>query len=441
MKASVVEFKLFEDIFCFNTELIEYVFELEEFNKVNGFHEAVVGVTKYNKDVMLLVDTAKLYSNKDLDFQKPLSVIVIQDEAKRVYGMVVDEIIKLEELESVNASLELNSDEMRINHYKEADEIINEIYPLPLLKKYAIPSMAALIVGDATVKMQEEELAVNYLLFKIADSSYAIDSTYVREVLENDTELFSLNDQDHYIKGAIAVRDEVIRVVELKEAKEANDIVVVELGNKKIAIVVDEVYDIENFVDSKIEWMSGSKSSIGAFYNYKNSVVAILDPNFYFQEMESQVEETRQEESASVLHTKYDYLIFMIDGKKYSIEMQCVRQVLETDSLAKTQSSSIVASDDIEFIATWNKHAVNIINFKNLLNLESNNDNTSQTIIIEHDGHLVAFMVEDIDNIAYLDSGEISQIAAETNSLINGAIVYENEVIVTLNAAFLANIG
>jgi chemotaxis signal transduction protein len=257
--------------------------------------------------------------------------------------------------------------------------------------------------------------------------------------LENDTDIFSINDKEHHIQGAIAVRDEVIRVVSLKEAKDANDIVVVELGDKRVAIVVDEVYDIENFVDAKIELIKESQSAIGAFYNYKGDVVAIINPHFYFQDIESEASDEKEQQN-TLVHTKHDYLIFMMDAKKYSIDMKCVRQVLETDSLVKTQSSSIIASDNIEFIATWNKHAVNIIKLNNLLGLEGS-DNNSQTIIIEYEGHLVSFMVEDIDNIVYLNSSEISQVASESNSLINGAIVHDNEVIVTLNAAFLANIG
>jgi len=441
-KASVLEFKLFEDRFCFNTDHIEYVFELEEFNEVKGFHDSVVGVTRYNKDIMLLIDTAKLYSDKKLNFDKELSVIVIKDEEGMYFGMIVDEIIKLEELESVSASVNLNSEEMVINHYKDkdADDIVNEIHPLPLLKKYAIPSMATLAVKNFKEEQQKVNDHSNYLLFKIAEHSYAIESCYIKEVLENDVEFFTLANSSHHIKGAIAVRDEVIPLIKLQETQESHDIVVLELFEKKMAIEVDAVYDIENFVDSKIEKLVDNESGIGGFYNYKGEVVAIVDPHFYFKDVEASLEKDLNKEEVQERNIKLDYLIFMMDGKKYSIDMKCVRQVLETDSLIKTQSSSIVSSENVEFIATWNKHGVNILNLKNLLGLQEEN-NDSQTIIIEYKGHFVAFMVQDIDNIVYLDRSEVSTIASQTNSLISGAIVYDSEVIAKLNEAFLANLG
>jgi len=73
--------------------------------------------------------------------------------------------------------------------------------------------------------------------------------------------------------------------------------------------------------------------------------------------------------------------------------------------------------------------------------LDLKNSNNTQTIIIEHNGHLVAFMVQDIDNIVYLDKSDVSHISTDKPSLISGAIVYDSEVIATINPAFLATLA
>ncbi|MEO1954020.1 MAG: chemotaxis protein CheW [Campylobacterales bacterium] len=135
-----------------------------------------------------------------------------------------------------------------------------------------------------------------------------------------------------------------------------------------------------------------------------------------------------------------DSLIFLIDDKKYSINMKCVRQVIETDTLNKTQSSSIVNNDNIEFIATWSNRAVNILKLDKALNLKSKKDN-SQSIFIEYDKHIVAFMVQDIDNIIYLTEDNISETSSNEETIINGAILYNNEVIVRLNEKYIASMG
>jgi chemotaxis signal transduction protein len=179
MKTSVLEFKLFEDVFCFNTQDVEYVFELEEYEKLKGFHSSVIGITKYNNDVMLLIDTAKLYSDRFLDLETQKSVVVIRDEENKHYGMIVDEITKLEEIERVKLSVDLSTEDMVINHYKdkEADEIVTEIYPHPLFKKYDIPAMAVLAekqLKESAVKSIQN--TQSYLLFTINEQNYTFQT-------------------------------------------------------------------------------------------------------------------------------------------------------------------------------------------------------------------------------------------------------------------------
>ena len=444
MKTSVLEFKLLDDVFCFNTQNVEYVFELESYEEVAGLHKSVVGITKYNNDVMLLIDTAKLYSDKTLDLSSEKSVVVIKDEEGMFYGMLVDEITKLEEIESVKLSVDLNTEDMVVNHYKDrdADEIVSEIHPLPLFKKYDIPAMSSHTLTQ--IKKKSENLVADvqsYLLFRVNEHSYAISSKYVKEVLERDAKLFELPQKLAHIKGAMPLRDEVIPVAQIEVSQKSSDVLVVEVGKRKIGIEVDDVYDIEYFTLSQIEPMTENETGISAFYNHNSEVVAIIDPAFYIentQEIEDELEKTQMQEV--VQNKKYDYLIFFIDGKKFAIDMGCVRQVVETDTLQKTQSSSIVASDHVEFISTWNHKAVNIITLENELGLQAKEDDT-QSIFIEYDGHVVAFIVHEVDNIVYLNEEDITSSASQKENLVNGAIMYNDEVIVKFNEKYISSLG
>ncbi len=442
MKTSVLEFKLLEDLFCFNTKDVEYVFDLEEYETLKGFHKSVIGITKYNNDVMLLIDTAQLYSSKVLDLNEQKSVIVIKDDNNMHYGMLVDEITKLEETQSVKLSVDLNTEDMVINHYKdeEADEIVSEIHPLPLFKKYDIPAMSSSTFEENKSEKSVKNGEDNYLLFKVNKHSYAIASKFVKEVLERDKELFLLEDSNSHIKAAMAVRDEVISIVQLEESNTSNDILVLEISGKKLGLEVNEVYDIENFQLQKLEYIGNEASKISAFYNHNGEVVAIINPNFFISENKDLLETSKDKLAQERQLNKLDYLIFWLDDKKFSIAMSCVRQVIETDSLSKTSSSSIVGSDNVEFITTWDNRAVNIIRLDLELDFECHKD-ASQSIFIEYNGHTVAFMVQDIDNIVYLNKEDITESSSKENTLINGAVMYKNEVIVKMNEAYISSLG
>jgi len=440
MNTSIIEFELLDERYCFNTQHVAYVFELEEYNNIGGFNEAVIGVSKYNDDVMLLIDTAKLYSEKSLDMTKEKSVIVIYDKNDNYYyGMLVDSIIKLEEVEKANSSLDLSTKDMVINHYKDEEEniIVNEIYPIPLLQKHHIPAMASLHFNDNEINVQYDTTTNHYLIVKVQKHLYAIASKYVKEVLENEFEMFEIQESIKNIKGAIALRGEIVQVADFKDAGK-HDIVILEHNNSKVALEVDEVYDIENFQADKIEYLDDTSTNIEAFYNYNEKALAIFNPLFYFNKKhQNQHYEEVTKKEFSDKHE--EYLIFYVENKKYSISMKHIRQVVESETLAKTHSSAIAANEYIEFLATWNHKAISVIKLDSFLNIQTQIE-TAQIIFVEYDKTTVAFLVDDIDNIVYLDKKSISNIESSKDEIISGAIIYKDEVIVKFNEKFLTGL-
>lgn len=440
--SSIIEFKLFDEKYCFNTQNVAYVFELEEYNDVGGFHDAVIGLTKYNNDIMLLIDTAKLYSNKSLDMSKEKSVIVIYDAVEnRHYGMLVDEIIKLEEVEDANPSVSLSTKEMIIKHYKDEKQhtLINEIYPLPLLLKHHIPAMTSLHFNkNQNIPMHTSTTTKHYLLVRIDKHFYAVASEYVKEVLENEFSMFTMQENIRDVKGAIALREEIVQVIDFQNAQK-NDLLILEHNGLKMALEVDEVYDIEDFDTEKIEYIKDSPTNIEAFYNHNEQVIAILNPLYYLQEKSSP--KTKKSDIPSTVNSfnYQEYLIFYIDKKAYSISMQNVRQVIESETLAKTNSSAIAAKEYIKFLTTWNHQAVSVIKLDTFLHVNTK-ETATQIIFVESDKKIMAFLVDDIDNIVYLDKSAVSEIKCNHTEIISGAIMYNDEVIVTLNEKFLAGL-
>jgi len=441
MSTAVIEFKLLEERYCFNTVDVAYVFELEEYSKVNSFHDAVIGITKYNSDVMLLIDTAKLYSGKTLDMAKEKSVIVIHDkDASRYYGMLVDEIIKLEEVEKANPSVNLSTKDMIINHYKDEHEniIVNEIYPLSLLEKYNIPAMTSQHFNKGEDTEIQSRHTNHYLIVRIGKRLYALASKYVKEVLENEFEIFDIKNSKTDIKGAIALRNEIVQVVDFEDPGK-HDIVILEHNNLKIAFEVDEVYDIEDFQTDKIEYLDDPSMNIEALYNHDEKVIAILNPLYYFSKKSKKNEHKKETIRQEVLGDNQEYLIFYFANKKYSIGMEHVRQVIESETLAKTHSSAIAANDYIEFIATWNHQAVSVIKLDSFLGVTTQ-ANETQVVFVESNKKIVAFLVDDIENIVYLDRRVVSEIKSEESGIISGAIIYNDEIIVKLNENFLTRL-
>ncbi|WP_457750201.1 chemotaxis protein CheW [Sulfurimonas sp.] len=445
MTASVLEFRLNESSYCFNTLHVEYVFELESYQTIGGYHECVVGLTRYNDDVLTLVDTANLYSGDLLDMSTPKNVVVFVDENKKRYGLLVDEILKIDEIESVKPTADITAEEMIINHYKDRENnfIVSEISPLPLFQKYNVPAIAPKKIS-VKESVGTSRVLQSYLLFRVAEKKFAVNTHSLKEVLESAEHFFEISAKDGITRVAMSVRDEVLYVTTLGDNPTCNEaqILVVESEGVKFGICVDEIEDIEFFEEKKNQNFQEAKSGIEGFYNFRGDVVGIIDLKYFLKALDIEIlkNEDKDDNKEYGSSEKFDYLLFFVAGKKYSIDMLHVRQVVETESLSKTQSSSIVGNKYVEFLTTWNHKAVEILRLdKELGELKKSED--SETIFIEVDGEYIAFMVDEIDNIVYLDAQDISEVVTQKESIINGAILYNKEVIFKINPKYITILG
>jgi purine-binding chemotaxis protein CheW len=436
MKVSVLEFRLGEDIFCFDTQDIAYVFELENYTQMQTQNSAILGVVRYNDDVMLLVDTLYLYAQKNMQMEGEKSVVVIHDAQANIYGMLVDEILKIEELDKVPPTVDMNTQELIINHYKDQESIVNEIAPLPLLQKYHIAAMQQQKSKRVNADIPKHS-ASEYLLFRIQESLYAVASKYVQEVVEHKSEVFVVEDAiKSSLQGAVAVREDVIGVAKIVATKPMWDsLVIIAAEGKKVAIGVDEVFDIEPFAITKIESLREKNVGIHAFYNYKNRVVGIINPHYYVENVKS-----KREYKALATDTQHycEYLTFTIAKKQFAIDMRSVGQVVETEMLSKTESSSIISNSSIKFITTWNKAAVSVADISKLLGIEAFDIEGSQTIFIEYKQQHIAFLVDEVDDIVYIKEDAVKK-TSDADGIIAGVVVSQERFFITINENFLVS--
>ena len=443
MEVSVIEYKIDGELYCFSTKNIAYVFELEDFTEINGFHESVLGIVKYNNDTMPLIDTSLLFGKQKMKLEGEKSVIVLQEEdTKYKYGILVDKIIKLEEVQKIELSIDLNNNERVVNHYKNEDEkLVNEVFPLPLLKKYHIPAMSPLDKNsqDLSTMQQNSTTINNYLIVQIKDGLYAIKTDYIQEVVENEFEMFELPQKIKDIKGAISLRNRIIPIIDFVTSQKS-DIVIIQHSSNKLALEVDTIHGIEDFHIDKIDHLYDKTTPIKAFYSYNNKVIAIINPFYFFNKLNiKKIKNKLNKLNISTTHKK-EFLVFQIEDKKYTIPMEHIRQVVEIDELAKTHSSAIGAKNYVEFIATWQQQAISIIKLDSFLHITTR-ENDIQVIVIEKNNKYVAIIVNNIENIIYINQTNISQVNDDVNSIFSGAVLHDEETIAILNSNYLIQLA
>ena len=127
-----------------------------------------------------------------------------------------------------------------------------------------------------------------YITFRLGSEEYAIEIQYVNEIIGMQT-ITVLPAMPNYLKGVINLRGLVypiidVRVRFLMEAIEYNDrtcIIIVSLQNSKVGLIVDEVSEVMNIPEDKIDPppLTGNKSSrfIKGTGKIADKVIILLD--------------------------------------------------------------------------------------------------------------------------------------------------------------------
>ncbi len=436
-KEAVLEFRLGDELYCFNTKIVKYVFDLEEYEELEGVDEVVRGLVRYGGDAMLLIDTLFLYcGEKRMHPDCSKSVIVVEDDNEALYGMLVDEIVKIEDVEPASATLDLSSEEMIIHHYKERDKLVNEVVPLPLLHAKKIPSFKKELPNDTLQENEQFCDKEEYLLFKIEKKLFALNTGWIKEVVEKENGVFELEHRSTRFKGAVAVRDDVYKVANIKpEVLNGGELIVVEKEGEHFCIEADQVFGIEYFDVKKIEMLVNTLDYIDGFYNKDGEVVAIIDENFFLshKQKEKNTKENTDEQTQKEKLNQRGFLIFKLGKKDFAIDMNNVRQVVEVEDIPHTDSSAISAatSSNIAFVTEWNHHGVEVASLEKILNRECEEE-PGEVIMIELDEKISGVLVERVDDIYYAKTENIA-VSDDKEALVSGTLFKEQKLVAILN--------
>lgn len=128
-----------------------------------------------------------------------------------------------------------------------------------------------------------------YLTFKLKEEEYAISILSVKEII-GIKKITKIPNIPNYIKGVINLRGNIIQVVDLREKFELGlkdydkftVIIIIEVKNKLIGILVDQVKDVANIKDEDIQTTISKNVDLDEEYingiaKVENSLVVILN--------------------------------------------------------------------------------------------------------------------------------------------------------------------
>lgn len=117
-----------------------------------------------------------------------------------------------------------------------------------------------LIDDDMTAVENEDTQKDKYLTFHLAKEDYGIEIRYVMEII-GIQKITEVPDMPHFVKGVINLRGKVIPVMDVRlrfnlpprEYDDRTCIVVVRIKDHEVGLVVDEVSEVADIPENRVE--------------------------------------------------------------------------------------------------------------------------------------------------------------------------------------------
>ncbi|WP_457622057.1 chemotaxis protein CheW [Persephonella sp.] len=334
MKIHVLEFKVKDHLFGIRTEFIKNIFDIEFLKNAPLLPDYVYGVTVHGKLVLPLICTEKILEIAD-ECSSPIGKTAITVDIKgKLFSLVVDDILKIQEIEKNNNDNEI------INFYNLKGKVIEEITPEFLNMKIDIPSFRyrreLSEEKEADQKARKEE--VNFLIFKLDDRLFAIKAESIKKV-EYLSSLESIPDRsEQWLEGIFLLKDIPIFVGNLKKLLEIGDelgeyLIILENGNKLFSFAVDDIVDITSVEKSDISSRAtySPDSTFKDYFLYNKKVVPVLSEEFINKIIDRYSISTNVDINNNNKTNKLevDFLIFRICNERFCIRMENIDEVLE----------------------------------------------------------------------------------------------------------------
>lgn len=345
-------------------------------------------------------------------------VITLNDEMSML-ALLVDEVtvslmINQEKIEYLDVQ-----DEAIIAIVHHEDSLI-QIVSL----EYVIEAICSIKVKKHAVVEKTREKAntsvsegekVRYLVFKMGVEEYALPIDELREILNAEVSITAMAGSNDEIIGMMSLRDELVVVADLRRfygfeprVGEKNRIMIVEMDNKTLGLMVDEIVDIHEFSSNALDSLDGGRDDkrIAGVIRNGEKLISLISKSA----LESLLERNNDiivSNDVSVVNEDavpmIEVVIFKLGNEEYAFSIEEVAEIIDMTPVTPVAN----ASEMVSGIINIRGQIVTIGSLHQCLGI-GNFEQSDQKIIICHAKKgRIGFFVNAVSDVLSVDPAEM----------------------------------
>ncbi|WP_029520989.1 chemotaxis protein CheW [Persephonella sp. IF05-L8] len=434
MKVSVLEFTIGDSLFGIQADYIKLIFDVEIIKDVDMVPDYVIGITRYGENVYPLICTARILEMEgDFCNQSIGKTAIVVKTRKGLYALLVDEIIKIQEIEKTDEN-------SIINFYKEQDTVLEEITPKFIEQRVNIPSFFEKKEKDFAKTLSQEERA--FVLSEIEDRIIGFDIDLVKKVEDIEELKPSKIPTENWVNRVYSLKNMIIKTGNLRKLlnineKKGENLILLSKDNKILGIEVDKINDFAAVPENEIS-ISTKEEIFDRYFIHNGKIVSVI-ANKHINNWIDQYalkSEVHHEEETKRKDTK-EILLIKIGNKRFALKMDEIVEVLNYEDVKI--STYPTKNPYIKGIMAFREKTYYLISFETALNQKIDIDENTKILIFQKDGKEGALIISEIEDILSVPEEKIIPVSSES-SFIDGAFISDTgDIINFLNPNWIYN--
>jgi len=418
-----------EALYGIPTTVVAYILRLQELTPVPLAPPEIAGLCAIEGSILSALDFSILIQsdNEKVNYDSEKSRMVTIKTDEHYFSLLVEEVINAvgvqeSDLESVEANNE-DQNSAVIALYKHRDEIVQIISIERLIEDIKLPDYIKKSVNDISSAEEESKnlsKSRRYLLFKMGEERFAVNVDETREIITVPDSFTPIADSQNYITGMMSLREELLVVADLRvfynlECSDCtkNRIIVIQKSGRAMGVIVDEILDIQDVLDSDMSSMPGSfdDEKISGVIQNDGVLTSVVSGNVLQTLMESQSHLLRSTHSDNVGSSSYEddekieVAIFKLSNEEYAFEIDNVAEIIDMSDITEVADTPVY----ILGVTNIRGQVIPIVSLRARIGVDDVIEEDSKIIVGILNEKQVGFVVDKVMDVSDINQDSIKE--------------------------------
>lgn len=430
--------------FGISTALIGQILRVPEITSLALSPTEVRGLCAVGGGIVTVLDFNILLGLTPCNAQDQGSRVITLNDGMSALALLVDEV-----------TISLTIDQEKIEYLEVKDEAIVAIvhhedtliqvvsleYVISAIRSTSVKAQEVVEknFGESKVVISQSDKS-RYLVFKMGAEEYALPIDDLREILNADADITTIAGANPEIIGMMSLREELVVVADLRayygfEPKhgEKNRIMIVEMNNKTLGLMIDEIVDIHEFSKSDIDTMSGGQEDhrIAGVIRNGDTLISLVGNSAIDSLMERNSDiivtnTTTQMDENTV--DMVEVVIFKLGNEEYAFSIEEVAEIIDMTPVTPV----VNANEMVDGIVNIRGQIVTIGSLHKRLGISAPTQGDQKIIICHAQKGRIGFFVNTVSDVLSIDPADIRDEKSEDGLFSNVIHLDEGKRLVLL---------